>query len=135
MKWMLLFPALLLLAACTPEPLNETQAKEVAEALLNTLAEKKYDAVSAYCTASFNTGESVQKRSEKYRQLSDVLGTMQEFSFVSAEHITQIAEPAYIVLVYRVVYAHATTQETFTIRKEDGAYKVADHNIRTENTL
>jgi hypothetical protein len=46
-----------------------------------------------------------------------------------------MAEPAYIILTYKVVYKNAITQEIFTIITEDGSCKISDHNLRTENTL
>lgn len=121
--------------SCTPEKLNEKEAVDVAEKLLVTLNEERYNEISAFCTNSFNTGETEEKRKLKYMELKNVLGNMQNFELLNTEHLTNMAEPAYIILTYKVVYQNAITQEIFTITQEDGNYKISDHNLRTENTL
>ncbi|CAG0973234.1 MAG: hypothetical protein HND27_06970 [Bacteroidetes bacterium] len=126
---------MLFLLACTPEKLNETEASKTAENLLNTLNEEKYDSISSFCTASYNNGENTEKRKRKYIELKKVLGSMQSYERINTEHITNAAEPAFLVLTYKVVYNNATTQEMFTLTKEEGKIKISDHNVRTENTL
>lgn len=123
------------LCACVPDKLNETEASETAEKLLNTLNEEKYDNISSLCTASYNTGENTEKRKSKYMELKKVLGDMQSYERINTEHITNAAEPAFLILTYRVVYNNASTQEVFTLTMEEGKIKISDHNIRTENTL
>jgi hypothetical protein len=114
------------------EQLDETEAKEVVENLLQKIDSEQYETLTDYYSASFNEGESIEKRAEKFDKLKGILGGLMTFEVIETENIANFGEPAQILLTYRIQRTRVSSIEKFVVIKESGAYKVTSHGITNE---
>lgn len=133
MKKLLFLIVLIPFFSCDSEKLDQTKAVNTVEALIQNLNEQEYDKTSDFYTDSFNSGEPLEVRTEKFKALRNAMGAIQSKELVETEHESNFAEQAKLNLTYKIKYARVTAIEKFTIVKEANAYKIARHDIRTDN--
>lgn len=133
MKKLLLVLISISLIGCDTEQLDQTKAEETVESLIQNISQEEYDKVSDFYTDSFNSGEPLEVRTEKFKALRNAMGALKSQELIEKEHQADFAEQAKLILTYKVKYARVTAIEKFTVVKEDGSYKVSRHDIKTEN--
>ncbi len=133
MKKLLLILMTISLTACESEQLDQFKAEETIESLLQKINLEEYEKIPDYYTDSFNSGEPVETRTEKFKALRNAMGAKQSHELIETEHEANFAEQSKLNLTYKIKYTRVTAIEKFSIVKEDGTYKIARHDIRTEN--
>ncbi|MDQ3192946.1 MAG: hypothetical protein M3Q58_15265 [Bacteroidota bacterium] len=133
MKKLLLILLTISFFSCSTEPLDQTKSEEAIESLLQKISMEEYDKISDYYTDSFNSGEPIETRTEKFKALRNAMGAKQSHELIEAVHEANFAEQAKLNLTYKIKYSRVTAIEKFSVVNEDGAYKVARHDIKTEN--
>jgi hypothetical protein len=134
MKKLLLIVTILSFVACSSGNLEVSPAVEKVESLIKVIDKEKYKEASEYYTEQFNSSESFEARSAKFKQLKDVLGNIVEIKLVDTLMNENSGEEASLSLTYRIKHDRLTTVEVFTVVKEEGKYKVSGQSIKsTEN--
>jgi hypothetical protein len=124
---------LLAFVTCSPEKLEISKAKIVAENLIRTIDREKYSEVSKFYTKSFNESEPADKRTEKFKALKSVKGDLKNFILTDSVNEAKSAEEPKIILTYQINYTKLTTLETFTIIYDEGDYRVSSHSLASIN--
>ncbi|HET6244331.1 MAG: hypothetical protein H0V01_05835 [Bacteroidetes bacterium] len=121
------------IVACETENIDQPKAEQAVETLINFIKLEEYENVSNLYTVSLNSGESLEDRTEKLKMLRNAMGILKSYELIEAEQTAEFAEQVKLNLTYKIKYARVTSIEKFSIIKEDGNYKIARHDIKTEN--
>ncbi|MBA3899007.1 MAG: hypothetical protein H0X62_02170 [Bacteroidetes bacterium] len=131
MKTLMLCCVLFTFTACSDQ-LDETEAKAVVENLLQEIDNENYESLAEFYSNSFNDGESIEKRAEKFDKLKSILGGLMAFEVIETENLANFGEPAQVLLTYRIQRTKVSSIEKFVVIKESGAYRVTSHGITNE---
>jgi hypothetical protein len=128
LKMIFLAALVISLTACS-EQLDNEQAKQVAEELLEQIDNENYSALNNYYTESFNRGETEEERAAKFKKLRGIMGGIKSVELKDAANTAEFGEPAQVILKYEIERTKVNSIETFTVVKEEGNYRVSNHNI------
>jgi len=109
---------------------EEPQAKQLVENLLNDLKNENFSNLDQYYAASFNESEPAEKKIEKYNRLKEVIGSIASYEFVSAiEKYDDYSNIKFLELLYSVKGKKLTVKETFRVMNDAGKLKITYQNI------
>ena len=115
------------LVACSTVPtINE--GKQVAETLIKEADKGNYEALSEYYTTEFNQGEPESLRVEKFKQLKEAFGDLQEIQMIDSATVSEEG----VILKFLVKHTKLNSIETFVVVKEENKSKVAKHMVKNE---
>ncbi|MBP7496900.1 MAG: hypothetical protein KA792_04465 [Bacteroidales bacterium] len=123
------FVFIIAVAACTPVKMDINKAKSVVENLIRDIDQEKYSELSKYYTYDFIQAETIEQRTEKFKQLKQAKGDLIEFVLTDSLNEAKLAEALKIILTYKIKYSKITTKETFVIVQDEGDYRVANHSV------
>ena len=127
--------AMLLMSFCIGCGMNKPElakSKELIEKLMIDLKSENYQNLNQYYTDSFNEGQPLDLKTDKYKKLKEALGTIESYEFeVSKENNTIENLPA-LDLTYMVKYSRIPVKFMFTIIKDEGKYKITFQNIESK---
>jgi hypothetical protein len=127
----LIFILTIFLVACSGS-LDHAKAKALTDELIQKINSGAYDQLSQYYTDELNEGEPVEKRTEKFQKLKDVMGDVQSAELVSEQNGTTQDEFPCVVLTYKIKHTKLTSKEEFTVVARGSSYKVSEHKIEKE---
>ena len=91
---------------------------------------ENYQNLNLYFTDSSNETESLQWKTEKFKQLKDVAGAMKSFELTSSKQgESRDLEAPSVMFTYKVTFEKVILEENFTVIKDEGKYKITLQNI------
>jgi len=119
----------LFLSSCALK-VNQTDARQAAEALLTDLKNENYSAIDKYYTAMSNESEPLEKKKERFEQLKTITGPIQSFEFASAkEEYDSDKGLNQLELKYKVKCEKVTLMQTFLFINDEGNSRIIFQNI------
>ena len=100
--------------------------------LIHTIDSGKYDQTSKFYTDEFNAGESLDARTQKYKQLKEAFGDVKSIEFVSEKDTTDPDDRPIIELIYKVKHTRMTSMEAYSVVSQNGDYKIESQDIKQE---
>ena len=120
----------LFFVSCGLTKVDVRKAQETVENLLNDLKAENYQNLNLYFTDSSNETESLQWKTEKFKQLKDVAGAMKSFELTSSKQgESRDLEAPSVMFTYKVTFEKVILEENFTVIKDEGKYKITLQNI------
>lgn len=119
-----------ILLSCTGQDMEINKAKNAAETAIGLIGNKEFDKLVEMYSNDFSTSEPKEIRLQKFNQIIDATGTVQNFVLTDSTINSEIGEESRIILTYKVKHANLTTIETYKIGKESGNYVIAGINIQ-----
>ena len=120
-----------LISSCSLGKLDINQAKICAEGYLTSVKNENFEAASKFYSQMFNETESNEKRIEKMKKLTDVMGKITTYEVVDSTEKTE-GDETVILLTYKVKHTKINSTEKFSIMKDEGEYKIVGHDINSE---
>lgn len=109
---------------------NQSEAREKAEALLTDLKNNNYAAIDKYYTALSNESEPLAKKQERFEQLKTITGPIQSFQFENAkEEYDSDKGLNQLQLQYIVKCEKVTLRQTFLFINDEGTSRIIFQNI------
>ena len=124
-----IFILTLLLSACAVK-VDQSDAKRVAESLLNDIKEGNYDNIDQYYSDLSNESEPLETKKIRFRQLEEVTGRIKSFEFMNAkEEYDSDKGLNQLTLNYKVFCEKVTVVQTFLFINDEGKSKIIFQNI------
>ena len=120
---------LLLLSSCALK-VNQDEAKNVAESLLNDLKENNYDNINKYYSDLSNESQPLEQKVLRFKQLQEVTGRIKSFEFMSANQEYDSDKGLnQLTLKYKVFCEKVAVVQTFLFINDEGNSKIIFQNI------
>ncbi len=120
---------LLFFSSCALK-VNQPEARQMAEGLLNDLKSENYSDLNKYYSDLSNESESVETKTERFKQLKETMGAIQSFEFLSAKEAYDSDKGLnQLELKYKVKCEKLTVQQTFLFINDEGKSKIIFQNI------
>jgi hypothetical protein len=145
------FLIILLLAACSNEKLKMADAKKCVAEYMDAIQQKDFNKASSFY-ASELSGHSQQKI-EEMKKLDSVFGEINTAELIdsiddsgdivnvkfanninlndSTDEYDEDDEESNIQLTYKIKHSKLVSNEKFVIVKEDGIYKIKEHQVQS----
>jgi hypothetical protein len=127
----LILLAFIFIASCRDNEFDNNKANALCEKAIKLIHEKNYTELSKLYTDDFKTSESPEVRAEHFDKIIEVTGGMKSDSLISTTPKSSDDNDE-LVMVYKVIAERMTINESFTIAKENGEYRIAQINIQQE---
>jgi hypothetical protein len=111
---------------------DQNKAKTLVESLIHTIDSGDYAGTSKYYTDEFNAGESMDARTQKYKDLKDAFGNLTSLECISVKDSIDPDDRPIVMLVYKVKHTKLTSLEAYTVVSQAGDYKVEQQDIHQE---
>ena len=127
----ILLLSLLFFSSCALK-VDESEAKQKAESLLNDLKTENYADIDQYYSALSNESESHEQKIERFKQLRETTGPIQSFT-LQAEKQQYDSDRGLnqLELKYKVVCEKTTVIQTFLFINDEGTSRIIFQNIET----
>ncbi len=109
---------------------DQGKAKTLVETLIHTIDSGDYAGTSKFYTDEFNAGESIDVRTQKYKDLKDAFGNFVSMECISVKDSTDPDDRPIVQLVYKVKHTKLTSLEAYTVVSQAGDYKVEQQDIK-----
>ncbi len=109
---------------------DQSKAKTLVEDLMKTIDKGDYAATSKFYTDEFNAGESVDARTQKYKDLKDAFGDIQSSECIRTKDSTDADDRPIVQFIYKVKHTKLTSLEAYTVVLQNGDYKIEQQDIR-----
>ncbi len=133
MKNTLLFFLLITFFSCSSEKLEISEAKKTVENLIVEIDKENYQKIEDFYTANFNASEPLNTRIEKLKKLKKAKGNISSIFIIDSISEANFGEEAKVILTYKIKNTKLNLLEKFTVVKEEGKYKVAEHSVNSDN--
>ncbi len=111
---------------------DQSKAKVLVENLIHTIDSGDYANTNKFYTDEFNAGESIDVRSQKYKDLKDAFGNLTSLECISTKDSTDPEDRPIVMLMYKVKHTKMTSLEAYSVVSQNGDYKVESQDIRQE---
>jgi len=109
---------------------DQGKAKSLVEDLMKTIDKGDYAATSKFYTDEFNNSESIDARTQKYKDLKEAFGDMQSSECIRTKDSIDADDRPIVQFIYKVKYAKLSALEAFTVVSQNGDYKIEQQDIR-----
>ena len=116
--------------SCAGKDMEMSEAKRTAETAMNLISNEDYDKLSELYSTDFNNSESKEVRIQKFKQIIEATGSVQDFKLIDSSSVNEIGEESRITLSYHVQHSKISTFETYKIGLESGKYVIAGIDIQ-----
>ena len=129
MKNVLILSLLFFISSCALK-VNQSEARQQAEALLTDLKNNDYSRIDSYYTDLSNESEPAEKKKERFEQLKATTGAIVSFEFMDAtEEYDSDKGLNQLQIHYKVVCEKITVKQTFLFINDEGKSKIIFQNI------
>ena len=111
---------------------DQSKAKVLVENLIHTIDSGDYANTNKFYTDEFNAGESIDVRTQKYKDLKDAFGNLTSLECISVKDSTDSDDRPIVQLMYKVKHTKLTSMEAYTVVSQAGDYKIEQQDIRQE---
>ncbi len=111
---------------------DQGKAKTLVEGLITTIDKGDYANTSKFYTDEFNSGESPDIRTQKYKDLKDAFGNVTGMECISMKDSTDGEDRPIVKLIYRVKHSKMASLEAYSVVSQNGDYKVESQDIKQE---
>ncbi len=118
------------LYACAGQDMETGKAKKAAETAIGLIGNEEFEKLADLYSNDFSTSEPKEVRLQKFKQIIDATGPVQDFELTDSTSESEIGEESRITLTYKVKHSRLNTIETYKISKESGNYVIAGINIQ-----
>jgi hypothetical protein len=130
MKKMFVVLAVVIIASMGCGKVDQTKAKTLVENLIHTIDSGDYAATSKFYTDEFNAGESLEVRTQKYKDLKDAFGNVQSMQCISVKDSTDPEDRPIVMFIYKIKHTKLTSLEAYSVVSQNGDYKVESQDIK-----
>ncbi|HTB32184.1 MAG TPA: hypothetical protein VK808_09170 [Bacteroidia bacterium] len=111
---------------------DQSKAKTLVETLIHTIDNGDYAGTNKFYTDEFNASESIEVRTQKYKDLKDAFGNVTSLECVSVKDSTDPDDRPIVMLMYKVKHTKLTSMEAYSVVSQNGDYKIEQQDIRQE---
>lgn len=111
---------------------DQGKAKTLVESLINTADKGDYAGTSKFYTDEFNGSESIDVRTQKYKDLKEAFGDVKSMECISVRDSTDGDDRPIVKLIYRVKHTKLTSLEAYSVVSQNGDYRVESQDVRQE---
>jgi hypothetical protein len=130
MKKLFVVLAVVTIACMGCGKVDQTKATALVENLIHTIDSGDYAATPKYYTDEFNAGESLQVRTQKYKDLKDAFGNVISMQCISVKDSTDPEDRPIVMMIYQVNHTKLTSLEAYSVVSQNGDYKVESQDIK-----
>jgi len=124
------FIVILFMLACSIVKIDQPKARELVEHLLTDLKNGNYSSLDQYYSSSFNEGEPLNQKIEKFNRIKEAAGDIKSYELVSSKQIYDNYKGInQLELKYKVVCTRIPVVETFLVINDEGELKIIFQNI------
>jgi len=116
-----------LLASCTSDKLQIAEAKKCASDYLDAIKQKDFTKASGFYTSE--TNEHPESKLDEMKKLDEVFGAIKTIELIDSTEVS--GEESNIQLTYKIMHEKLESKEKFLIVKEEGNYKIMEHQVRS----
>ena len=121
---------LVITQSCTLGKIDQQKGVDLTTQLLNDLKNENYTDIDKYYMDSFNASEPTETKIEKFKRLSDVMGTIVSFEMLLAEvKKDPVSNVNQLFIKYKVVCTKVTALQSFILVNDEGQPKIIFQNI------
>jgi Skp family chaperone for outer membrane proteins len=109
---------------------NQDEAKQVAESLLEDLKQARYDDLNNYYSDLSNESQPLEQKILRFKQLEEVTGPIKSFEFMNANQEYDSDKGLnQLTLKYKVFCENVTVIQTFLFINDEGNSRIIFQNI------
>jgi hypothetical protein len=111
---------------------DQGKAKILVQDLITTIDKGDYAGTSKFYTDEFNAGETIDARTQKYKELKEAFGNVKGMECISSKDSVDLEDRPIVQLIYRVKHTNMTSLEAYSVVSQNGDYKVEQQDIKQE---
>ncbi len=125
-----IFSILLIASSCGLGKVDKVKGMAIAEALMQDLKNENYNNLDQYYMNSFNASEPLDRKTEKFKRLREVMGPIESYSLLEAkEEYDSVKGINQLLLTYKLTCSKVVAKQTFLIVNDEGDMKIMFQNV------